>query len=115
MDDLSQRREKFYSYLVKYKSYIIYGLLVLVIWFGAFIRAQPLRVLQDKYLMDPDSFLYLRYTEYIVEHGKLFAIDPLRYYPLGADMSYESIFLPYFIAYLHKFLNIFTDITVVKT
>mgnify|MGYP001615512043 CR=1 FL=1 len=116
MDVLTERKEKVYSYLIKYKSYIVWVLLALIIWFGAFIRTRNLVLLQDKYLLGlDDPYLYLRYTEYIVEHGKLFAVDPYRFYPLGADMSFESLFLPYFIAYLHKFFNIFTNFTVAKS
>ena len=66
---------------------------------------------------DLDPFLFLRWAQYIVQHGKLFLLDAMRYVPTAqicsgascgvVNPSGETILLPYMIAYLDKFLSLF--------
>ena len=51
------------------------SVITILIILGAFIRTRNLKWLQGKYLLALDPYLFLRYAEYIVEHGKLFIID----------------------------------------
>ncbi|MBI2672835.1 glycosyltransferase family 39 protein, partial [Candidatus Woesearchaeota archaeon] len=89
------------------KEYFVYIILALIAWFGYYIRTLNLNLLQGKYLLDPDAHLVLRYARYILEHGSLFATDPLRSYPVGFTGTEEFSFLSGFIVYLYKFLHFF--------
>ncbi|MBI4149102.1 glycosyltransferase family 39 protein [Candidatus Woesearchaeota archaeon] len=51
--------------------------------------------------VDLDSHVFFRLAKYIVEHGKIYDSDPLRYYPLGYR-PYPIAPLSYIIAYLYK-------------
>lgn len=102
--------------MLKSANWIYYGLLAIIIWFGYYVRTRNLSLLIDvttnKYLpADPDATLFLRYAEYILENGKLMAIDTLRYHPIGYSTSGENVILSYFIVYLYKFITIFKDVT----
>ncbi len=93
-------------------KYLQYLLLLVIVYFGAYIRSRPLNNLIDgttgKYIsLELDSTIFLRYARYIVENGKLFDIDPMRFHPLGGDISGVGVFTSYFVAYLYKFLHFF--------
>ena len=114
-EKIEERRDKLFS-ILKNASWIYYALLAAIIWFGYYVRTRNLSLLIDvttgKYLpSDPDAMLFLRYAEYILEHGKLMAIDALRYYPIGYPTAGENIVLPYVVVYLHKLISIFKDVT----
>ncbi len=112
--ELEQRRDKAFrgvsSFLKKYKNIVIYVALAVIIYIGAFIRTRGLANLQNKFPVGLDEFLYLRYAQYIIDHGKLMVMDHLRYFPFGAEMSNETVILPYFIAYLYKILHFFDKV-----
>ena len=61
---------------------------------------------------DLDPFLFLRYAKTIVENGSLPERDFMRYVPLGFNPAKETVVLPYMIAYFHKFLSLFANISV---
>src|SRR3989344_8852470 len=95
--------------LIKKKNFWTWLVLGISIIVGVVIRTRNLRLLKDSvtgdYItlaLDPDVFL--RYAEYIVEHGKIMAVDYLRHFPLG-KVPDEYSFLSYFIAYLYKLLH----------
>ncbi|MFH0936532.1 MAG: STT3 domain-containing protein [Candidatus Woesearchaeota archaeon] len=111
-NEIEQRKENILKVIKENEKWIIYSLLFLIIISGFYIRIENLPLLKDittnKYIpMELDSFVYLRYAQYILEQGKLYDIDTMRYYPLGADMSMETTFLSYFIVYLYKFIHFF--------
>ena len=90
------------------------ALLINIIAFSFITRLQNLPFLIDvttnKYIpADPDAMVFLRYVQYIAEHGKLMIIDTLRYYPYGFTGLQEFSFLAYSIVYLYKFLSIFSS------
>ncbi len=98
--------------LIYFKKYVYIGLLY-VINSGFAMRIQNLGLLKDsttqKYLpLALDPHVFLRYSKYILEYGKLFTVDTLRFFPVGADMSRETVLLPKFIVYLYKFLHFFS-------
>src|SRR3989338_625528 len=108
---LEQRREKIFGFLKTKIEWIQYLLLLVIIWIGWAIRAKPIKSLIDvttgqHISIELDSTLYLRYAEYIAEHGKLFALDVLRFHPLGASVDI-TVFSSYFVAYLYRILNFF--------
>ncbi|MDI6737761.1 MAG: STT3 domain-containing protein [Nanoarchaeota archaeon] len=105
--ELQQRKKDIIDKLQKQKSWLIYIAMLAIAWFGYYIRTRNLPLLQGKWLPDVDSYAFLRYAEYIVEHGKLMANDVLRYYPFGFDPRNEFGILSYLIAYLYKILHLF--------
>src|SRR3989344_4377832 len=122
-DVLTKRKEKIFSYFKKNTKWY-WIVLVIIAWLGSFIRTRSLPLLHDvttgKYIPGPeaDTYVFLRYVEYIVQNGHLMAVDCMRYYPwcyggiFGGNMV-EYKFLSYFIAYLYKFWHFFdSSITV---
>jgi asparagine N-glycosylation enzyme membrane subunit Stt3 len=124
-DDLERRKEKIINFLKKKKDWIYYLILSFIVFIGVYIRTRNIPKLKDittgAWTLGPDldPFLFLRWAKYIVEHGKLFLIDPLRYIPLADICSGQSCnpintavemkLLPHMIVGLHKFLNIFSN------
>ena len=109
--EIEKRKEKLLAYFKGRYDILQYLVLTIIILLGTFIRIQPLSKLIDtttgKYIsIELDSTLFLRYAQYIAEHGRLFAHDIMRYYPLGNDVSI-GVFSSYFVAYLWKFIHIF--------
>jgi len=121
MDELAERREKLVKkFNLKATDWLVYVVLAFLVWFGYFIRTKNLGLLIDRatnkvipLALDPHAVL--RYSRFIAENGYLMANDALRYFPLGYIPKYEMGFLSYFIAYLYKFLHIFSSsITIEK-
>ena len=109
---LEKRKEMAINFIKDHKNYIQYAVLAVIIWIGYKIRIQNLSLLKDittgKYIpADPDAMGFLRYVLYVLEHGKIMAVDPLRYYPLGFTGTEEFSLLSHFIVYLYKFLHFF--------
>src|SRR3989338_10953709 len=113
MEELEKRKENFVRLLEKYRDYLIYIVLAGLAWFAFKIRTSNLPILNGQ-LADPDAHLFYRYAEYILEHGKLFINDPLRYYPMGYSTGGENVFVSYFIVWLYKFLNFFNPALTLK-
>ena len=95
--------------------YISLALLVLIVILGTYIRTTNIDDLKSsitgEYVLGPDldPFLFLRVAGEIVEHGEPLKPDYMRY--LGMANPYYN-FVPFGIAYLYKFLNLFSgDIT----
>ena len=110
--ELEKRKEKAIKFLKDYKNYIQYLILAAIIWLSYKIRTANLPFLKDvttgKYIpADPDALGILRYVIYVLEHGKLMAIDTLRYHPLGFTGMNEFNVLSHFIVYLYKFMHFF--------
>jgi len=111
VDKIEERKAKIKKILSEKASILQYLFLAIIIWLGVYIRKQPLNKLIDattnEYIsLELDSTLFLRYAEYIAQHGSLFSIDPLRYYPFGASLGGIGTFTSYFVGYLYKFLNL---------
>lgn len=91
-----------------------WGVLLNIVGWGFIIRIQNLPLLKDVSTgawipTDLDPYAFLRYAQYILEHGELMQVDTLRYYPLGFTGLGEFKFLSYFIVYLYKFLSFFSS------
>ncbi|MFA4887743.1 MAG: STT3 domain-containing protein [Candidatus Nanoarchaeia archaeon] len=111
---LRERKEKVVKYFKENKSWVQFALLAFIISLGWRVRAYVLPHLVDATTgqaisLELDSTLFLRYAEAIVKDGSLFSIDPLRYAPLGVDISNLAVFTSHFIAYLYKFLHVFNS------
>ena len=106
-DEIQESREAIFKFINEKKDWLIYILLGIITWIGFKIRTSNLALLQEKYLSDLDSYVFLRYAKTIVYTGGLPAIDYTRYVPLGKEITPDYSFLSYFIAYLYKFLHFF--------
>jgi len=113
MEVIDQRKEKLLKYFKESRAWIVYAALGLITLIGTYIRTRNIWLFQGyRYIPDVDSYLFVRYAQYIVEHGKLMAVDLMRYVPFGANTGNEPVILAYVMAYMYKFFSIFIpDIT----
>jgi len=107
-EEFNRRKEKVLNLLKSGPSKLFYLILALIIFIGLYIRTSNLSGLRDittgSWTLGPDldPFLFLRWAEYIVSHGSLYAIDTMRYVPLGFNTTAEVLLHPYLIAWFHK-------------
>lgn len=122
--EIEKRKEKIIDFFKKKTNLIVYGILAIIISVSVYIRTRPIPNLKDittgTWTLGPDldPFLFLRWAKYIAEHGKLFLIDTMRYVPLAnicsgdacipVNTAGEMNLLSYLIAWLSKFLGIFS-------
>ncbi len=86
------------------KNWIYYLLFLPVLWLAWFIRTRNLSLFQGKYLAgELDCYYFFRLAEYLLEHGKLFAIDMMRYSPLGLKVDPQSSFFVHELVYAYKY------------
>ncbi len=109
--DLQLRKERIIKFLKEKKDYLQYIFLAAILWLAVHIRIQNLELLKDattgKYVsVEVDSALFLRYAQYIAEHGKLFAVDAMRNFPTGVNIDF-GVFTSYFVAYAYKIFHVF--------
>jgi len=113
IDELKERKEKIKKFLKKKENWIYYVILGFIVYISVYIRTRNIPRLKDittgVWTLGPDldPFLFLRWAEYIVEHGKLMAHDTMRYVPLGYDTSGEMKLLAYMIDWFYHFLSFF--------
>ncbi len=116
--DIEKRKEQVVSFLFKNKSILIVLALIIILSLSFYTRTVNIENLKDittgDYTLGPDldPFLFLRYSENIIENGKLMEYDNMRFVPLGYDTSRELLGLPYMMAYFHNFINLFSDTTI---
>jgi asparagine N-glycosylation enzyme membrane subunit Stt3 len=109
---MEERKEKVLNYLKKDKKWVVWGIFIIIAWFGYFIRTRNLPLLRDlttgKFIpMALDPYAFLRYARTIVDTGSLPAVDFMRYHPWGYNQLIEFKLLSFVIVYLHKILSIF--------
>ncbi len=114
MDEIEKRKRDFIKNLKSNTNTISYVILSLIIAFGAYIRTRNIPLLKDvvtgKFVpLALDPFVFLRYAQYILEHGSIMANDTLRYFPLGFDPTKEALGVSYASVYLYKFLHFFNS------
>ena len=110
MDELERRKEKIFNYFKESNNWLIYLIIGVITLFGTWIRTRNIWLFQNyNYIPDVDSYLFVRYAQYIVDYGKLTAIDMMRNVPLGANTGYESWILAYLMAYMYNFFHMFSD------
>ena len=103
--ELEARKEKIIKFVKEKKNLIQYILLIAILWLAYFIRSQNWGLLRDattgRYIsLELDSTLFLRYAQYIAEHGRLYAVDVMRNYPLGVNIDF-GVFTSYFVVYVY--------------
>lgn len=112
------RKEKLLNFIKK-NNFVYYIVLALITLLAVFIRTRNIKGLKDittgTWTLGPDldPFLFLRWAEYIVQHGYLMINDTMRYVPLGYDTSGEMKLLSYMIAWFYYLISFFVkDATV---
>ncbi|MDD5012022.1 MAG: STT3 domain-containing protein [Candidatus Nanoarchaeia archaeon] len=122
-EEVEKRKKHLINFFKKKTDWVVYGILAFILSISVFIRTRPIPKLKDittgTWTLGPDldPFLFLRWAKYIVEHGKLFLIDTMRYVPLAdicsgtacnsVSTAGEMKLLSYMIAWFSNFLNIF--------
>jgi asparagine N-glycosylation enzyme membrane subunit Stt3 len=122
--EIEKRKKKIVSFFKKSGNWIYYAILAVILSVSVYIRTRNIPKLKDittgTWTLGPDldPFLFLRWAKYIAEHGKLFVLDTMRYVPLAnicsgnacapVNTAGEMKLLSYMIAYLYKFLAIFS-------
>ncbi len=112
-DIIKERKDKIMKFLKNNYNLIAYIVLAIIVWLSVKIRTRNLPLLRDitteTWTLGPDldPFLFLRWAKYIVENGTLFAMDTMRYVPLGYDVRGELLFHPYLMAWFHKIAVLF--------
>jgi len=108
---IRKRKEKVLGYLKKNYNWAAYVVLAVIVYLAVRIRTRNLDGLKDvttgTWTLGPDldPFFFLRLSEYIVEHGKIMAVDMMRYVPLGFDTAEEYLLHPYMMAWFHKYFG----------
>jgi len=111
---LEERRRKVFDFFAKNKNLIYIIALIAIVIFTAGVRTSNVQDLKDvttgNYTLGPDldPFLFLRYSQYIEEHGSLMQNDTMRYVPVGYDPNKELILLSYSIVWTHDIIKIFS-------
>lgn len=111
--ELKEGFKKFRDFLTSKKTVGILTIIALIaiVFFSCSIRTSNISDLKDattgNYTLGPDldPFLYLRVAEEIIDYGAPLNPDYMRYH--GTTPYYNL--MPYGIAYLYKFLSIFSD------
>jgi asparagine N-glycosylation enzyme membrane subunit Stt3 len=127
--EIEKRKKKIIGFLKEKTSWIFYGILAVIIFISTYIRTRSISGLKDittgTWTLGPDldPFLFLRWAQYIAEHGKLFLYDTMRYVPLAnictgdacapVNTTWEMKLLSYMIAWFSKFLSVFNSQTTV--
>ena len=107
------RKDKIVGFVKEKYNWISYVVLTLIVFLAVRIRTRNLYGLKDittnTWTLGPDldPFLFLRWAKYIVANGSLFAVDMMRYSPLGLSTGEEYLLLPYTMAWFHKVAVIF--------
>lgn len=119
-----------------YKKRLIITFLIIAAIFliGIFVRLEHVRLpgipaeskefYQDQdglpYMNDPDSYYNYRLTENFLDHGYLgdtkisdIEWDMHSYYPPGVPMEYPPLIV-WVAAYIYKFINLFTDVPLLR-
>lgn len=118
---LKERTGKVVDFIKKRYSWISYVILAFIVYIGIYIRTLNLSGLRDittgGWTLGPDldPFLFLRWAEYIVQHGSLMMTDVMRYFPIGYDVRIELILHPYLIAWFHKVAVMFGSTSVTQS
>jgi asparagine N-glycosylation enzyme membrane subunit Stt3 len=136
-NEIENRKKDLINFFKKKRDWIVYAILTIILSISVYIRTLPMAInpatgkpglwdiTTNTWTLGPDldPFLFLRWAKYIAAHGKLFALDMLRYVPTAhicsgvscapVNPSGETILLPYMISWLYNILTIFSkDVTV---
>lgn len=115
---IEEKEKQIIKNIFKKKTIFVILALVLLLGLAWYTRTINVPILKDvttgDYTLGPDldPWLFTRYAKTIIENGSLPEIDSMRYAPLGYPSSKETQLLPYMIVYFHKFLLLFSNVTI---
>ena len=84
-----------------------YGLLLLILIVGAWIRLQGLPNLPIGQFTSNDAYLYYSHADTIAKEGGLPKVETHRWVPLGRDLTETLHGYPYALAYAYKAITLF--------
>lgn len=119
----TKRERKVIDFLKGKFNWFVYLILGVILWINIKIRTLPMKInpltgnpglwdiTRGNWTLGPDldPFFFLRWAKMIIEQGAIPIIDTMRCVPLGYNTLLETKLLPYTIAYLYKFLHLFSD------
>ncbi len=115
---VEQRTQKIFEFFKQKWQWVSYVLLAFIVGIAVWIRTRNVPGLKDvttgTWTLGPDldPFLFLRWAKDIVENGSLFAVDMMRYVPLGYETRFDYPLLPYSMAWFHKIATFFGSVSV---
>lgn len=110
---IEQRKKEFFNKLKKNSDYLSYLVLAVISFLTLRLRLSNTYGLRDvttgAWTLGPDldPFLFLRWAKDIVANGSLYAIDTLRYVPLGFETKGELLLHSYLLVWFHNVATIF--------
>lgn len=118
---IQERKDKFLAFLKTRYAWISYAFLAIIIFLAVKVRLLPTKlssvtgkpglwdISTNNWTLGPDldPFLFLRWAKEIIVNGQLFAIDHMRYVPVGFNTKNEVLLHSYLIAWFHKFAAFF--------
>lgn len=118
-----EKEKKIINFFKNKFTWLVGILMVVIIWINIHIRTLPMKInpstgtpylwdiTRNNWTLGPDldPFFFLRWAKTIVGQGALPAIDYMRYVPIGYNTYDSTTLLPGLIAYLYKFLHLFTE------
>ena len=116
---VEQRKQKIFEFFRQKWQWVAYVLLAGIVGIAVWIRTRNVPGLKDvttgTWTLGPDldPFLFLRWANYIVEHGSLYAMDMMRYVPIGFNTTDELLLHPYMMAWFHKIATFFGSPSVI--
>ena len=84
-----------------------YGLLLLILIVGGWIRIQGIPHLPTRQFASNDAYLYYSHADTIVKEGTLPKMETHRWVPLGRDLTETLHGYPYILAYVYKAIALF--------
>lgn len=112
---VNERFRKSIDFLKKNYQILSYLILALIVYLAVKIRSSNIpglkNVVDQSWTLGPDldPYLFLRWSEQIVQNGSLSAFDAMRYVPLGFHTNRELLLHPYMMAWFHKFVSLFVS------
>ena len=111
-DIIKERMQNLAGFAKKNSKWLTYLPILPILLLASILRIQNLHLLKDvvtgKYIpLALDPHVFLRYAQYIAEHGALFMNDPMRNVPLGLNLESFAGLQSFIIAEVYEILHIF--------
>ena len=93
----------------------VFCLISLTMCIGIYLRTRNLDLLDEKLLIGNDPYLFVRYSQHIVEYGELMSHDRFRYAPIGISTRYSLNFVAYVLGFMNSIIGMFLSHSLYET